>query len=78
MTSNRSYRNAIPQHIVREELVKGSGIQFDPEYARIMIIFFRLSNLKRRSGVDPELDPFRGISPGSDYILISLSATFSA
>jgi len=37
MTSNRSYRNAIPQHIVREELVKGSGTQFDPEFARIMI-----------------------------------------
>ena len=37
MTSNRSYRNAIPQHIVREELVKGSGTQFDPVFARIMI-----------------------------------------
>ncbi len=37
MTSNRSYRSAIPQHIVREELVKGSGTQFDPEFARIMI-----------------------------------------
>jgi energy-coupling factor transport system substrate-specific component len=37
MTSNRSYRNAIPQHIVREELVKGSGTQFDPDYARLMI-----------------------------------------
>ena len=37
MTSNRSYRSAIPQHIVREELIKGSGSQFDPEFARIMI-----------------------------------------
>ncbi len=37
MTSNRSYRNAIPQYIVREELVKGSGTQFDPDYAKIMI-----------------------------------------
>ena len=37
MTSNRSYRDAIPQHIVREEFVKGSGAQFDPEFARIMI-----------------------------------------
>ncbi|HAG70493.1 MAG TPA: histidine kinase [Lachnospiraceae bacterium] len=37
MTSNRSYRNAIPQHIVREEVVKGIGTQFDPEFARIMI-----------------------------------------
>lgn len=37
MTSNRSYRNAIPQHIVREELVKGIGTQFDPDFARVMI-----------------------------------------
>ena len=37
MTSNRSYRDAIPQHIVREEFVKGSGTQFDPEFAKIMI-----------------------------------------
>lgn len=37
MTSNRSYRNAIPQHIVREEFVKGSGTQFDPDFAMIMI-----------------------------------------
>ncbi|MCR5675632.1 MAG: HD domain-containing protein [Lachnospiraceae bacterium] len=37
MTSNRSYRNAIPQHIVREELVKGIGTQFDPNFVNIMI-----------------------------------------
>ena len=37
MTSNRSYREAIPQHIVREELVKGMGTQFDPEFAKTMI-----------------------------------------
>ncbi len=37
MTSNRSYRSAIPQHIVREEIVKGIGAQFDPQFAKIMI-----------------------------------------
>ncbi len=37
MTSNRSYRNAIPQHIVREEIVKGIGAQFDPEFAKAML-----------------------------------------
>ncbi len=36
MTSNRSYRDAIPQQIVREEIVKGAGTQFDPELARVM------------------------------------------
>ncbi len=37
MTSNRSYRNAIPQHIVREEIVKGIGAQFDPQFAKVML-----------------------------------------
>ena len=37
MTSKRSYRDPIPQQRVREELVKGIGTQFDPEYAKIMV-----------------------------------------
>ena len=37
MTSKRSYRDSLPQQIVREELVKGMGTQFDPEYAQIML-----------------------------------------
>ncbi len=37
MTSKRSYRDPIPQQKVREEIVKGSGTQFDPEYARLML-----------------------------------------
>ena len=36
MTSNRSYRQALPQQLVREEMVKGSGTQFDPGIAKIM------------------------------------------
>ncbi len=37
MTSKRRYREALPQSTVREEIVKGSGSQFDPEYADIMV-----------------------------------------
>ena len=37
MTSLRSYRGPIPQQQVREEIVKGSGTQFDPEFAKIML-----------------------------------------
>ncbi|MBR0399564.1 MAG: HD-GYP domain-containing protein [Mogibacterium sp.] len=37
MTSKRSYRDPIPQQKVREELVKGMGTQFDPEFAKIML-----------------------------------------
>ena len=36
MTSNRSYRDALPQQIVREEIVKNAGTQFDPVIAKIM------------------------------------------
>ncbi len=37
MSSKRSYRDVIPQQLVREEIVKGAGTQFDPEIARIML-----------------------------------------
>lgn len=37
MTSRRSYRNALPQHVVRKELENGRGSQFDPVFADIML-----------------------------------------
>lgn len=37
MASNRSYRRALPQEKVREEIVKGMGTQFDPEVASIVL-----------------------------------------
>lgn len=37
MTSNRSYRKALPQAVVRGEIEKGRGTQFDPEIADIML-----------------------------------------
>lgn len=37
MASNRSYREAMPQTVIREEFVKNSGTQFDPAIADIMI-----------------------------------------
>ncbi|MBQ3162049.1 MAG: response regulator [Oscillospiraceae bacterium] len=37
MTSNRSYRKALPQEIVRAEIEKGRGTQFDPDIADIML-----------------------------------------
>ncbi|MBP5332510.1 MAG: diguanylate cyclase, partial [Lachnospiraceae bacterium] len=36
MSSNRSYREVLPQQLVREEIVKGAGTQFDPQFAKIM------------------------------------------
>ncbi len=37
MTSKRSYRDLLPQQKVREEIVKGTGTQFDPQYATLML-----------------------------------------
>ena len=37
MASRRSYRDVLPQQVVRSELEKGKGKQFDPYYADIMI-----------------------------------------
>jgi putative nucleotidyltransferase with HDIG domain len=37
MTSKRSYRNALPLEVVREEIEKYSGTQFDPEIAKVFI-----------------------------------------
>ena len=56
MTSKRSYRDPIPQQKVREELVKGIGTQFDPQYAKIMVHLIDLdieySMRERQSGSD--------------------------
>ncbi len=37
MASNRSYRDALPQEVVRSEIEKGKGTQFDPDIADIML-----------------------------------------
>ncbi len=37
MTSNRSYRGVLPQEKVRDEIEKGKGTQFDPQFADIML-----------------------------------------
>lgn len=37
MSSNRSYRKALPQDVVRSEIEKGKGTQFDPDIADRML-----------------------------------------
>jgi len=37
MASNRSYRDALPQEVVRGEIEKGRGTQFDPKIADVML-----------------------------------------
>ena len=37
MSSSRSYRDKLSQKRVHDELVRGSGTQFDPRFAQIML-----------------------------------------
>lgn len=37
MSSHRSYRDVLPQTVIRSEIEKGKGVQFDPEFADIML-----------------------------------------
>lgn len=37
MASNRSYRKVLPQEVVREEIQKNKGTQFDPKIAEVML-----------------------------------------
>ncbi len=37
MTTKKRFRDALPMQIVREELIKGAGAQFDPDLANIMV-----------------------------------------
>lgn len=37
MTSKRSYRDSLPLDIVRKELIKNSGTQFDPEICQVFL-----------------------------------------
>ena len=37
MSSRRSYRGIMPQEVVRAEIVRGKGTQFDPAFADIML-----------------------------------------
>lgn len=38
MTSKRPYRDVLPQKVVREQIEKGKGTQFDSEIAEIMLV----------------------------------------
>lgn len=65
MASDRSYRKALPQEVVRKEIEKGKGTQFDPAIADIMLAMidedpeYRMRQIKARNKtilvVDDEL-----------------------
>lgn len=65
MTSNRSYRNALPQDVVRAEIERYKGIQFDAEVADIMLqlidedtdYILKQGALKQRTILTVDSDP---------------------
>lgn len=48
MTSSRSYRSSLSEEATREELVRGMGTQFDPQYAEIMLHIMDEDNKERQ------------------------------
>ena len=55
MTSNRSYRDLMPQEKVRSEIEKGKGTQFDPHFADIMLAMIdEDTEYTMREGTDKE------------------------
>ena len=53
MSSDRIYREALPQFMVREEIARNKGTQFDPEIAEVMLQMIDEDveyKMKRRKG----------------------------
>lgn len=73
MSSDRVYRAALKPEIIREELVKGKGTQFDPEYLEIFLKLLDEGKLKvkspsERSGKTPREVPEAFIQDLHKYI----------
>ena len=88
MTSKKRYRDARPEFIAREALVKGAGVEFDPVFAQYMVkIIDEDSSEEIRTGVsviDKELEcgEYRdhisnGIPVERDIIRITFGCTES-
>jgi hypothetical protein len=83
MTSTRKYKDIVPQEKVREEIIKGTGTQFDPRFAKTMLYLIDMDSnyqMKERAEVK-ELSGKSGLNPEeyrsdiSDGILITKKTT---
>ena len=59
MTSSRSYREPIPPEKVIQELTRGIGTQFDPEYAGIMLDCLGSDGVFRPRSSDEDKNPLQ-------------------
>ncbi len=51
MASKRSYRDSLPMETIKNELRKGSGTQFDPKFAGIMLNLIETGTIKQITSV---------------------------
>lgn len=56
MTTKKRYREAKPDFVAREALVKGAGIEFDPTFAEIMIKIIDEDSSKRENDTTYEIE----------------------
>ena len=56
MNSRRIYRNALPQEMIRDEIIKNRGKQFDPKIADIFLRLMNENRLTLSSSEDSQAD----------------------
>ena len=56
MVSKRRFREALPIQVVREELLKGSGTQFDADYTELMVQVIDMENMESKAWGDREIN----------------------
>lgn len=56
MVSKRRFRDALPIQRVREELLKGSGTQFDSDYTELMVQLIDLENIESQEDGESEIN----------------------
>ncbi len=52
MNSDRVYRKALPKEVIREELIKGKGSQFDPDLVDVFIKLLDAGKLESSEDID--------------------------
>ena len=86
MSTKKRFHDPLPHPVVREELVKGAGTQFDPEYAEVMVHLMDMEYVKHEqehlAEAEKELDchVYRdkvsvGIPVGREEVRIQFRAT---
>ena len=55
MTSDRTYRKALPEKVAEEELHEGSGTQFDPQVVAALLRYLDRVNRARKAAEETQI-----------------------